>query len=122
MVFPSRIHITRVNTYLRIHPGKVISDPYGMGWLFEGVVPDTVTLEQLRAGLLRGGEASEWMERELRRISKFLLDRSPGPPPQAGDEAAGRGAVYEGLMNQLSREDLLRLFNEFFTPRAARIH
>jgi glycine cleavage system H lipoate-binding protein len=121
MVFPGRIHITRVNTYLRIHSGKVISDPYGMGWLFEGVVPDTVTLEQSRAGLLRGEEAVEWMERELRRICEFLHDRPPGPSPHAGDAGAGPGTGYEGLMNQLSREELLRLFNEFFVARAKRI-
>jgi glycine cleavage system H lipoate-binding protein len=122
MVFPGRIHITRVNTYLRIHPGKVISDPYGMGWLFEGVVPDTVALEHLRAGLFRGEEAGEWMEREQGRICKFLHDRSPRPSPQAGDAGAGWGTSYRGLMNQLSREELLRLFNEFFTPHATRIH
>lgn len=108
MVFPGRIHVMRVNSYLRAHPEKLVSDPYGMGWLCEGVVPDAVTLEGLRAVLLQQDEARIWMEHELRRLQAF-------------ERGAGQGAErYRGLMNRLPPDELLRLFNEFFAPYAAR--
>jgi glycine cleavage system H lipoate-binding protein len=108
MVFPVRIHVTRVNSYLRARPEKLVSDPYGMGWLCEGVVPDAVALEELRAALLHQDEARTWMEHELRRLRAF-------------ERRAGQGAERcRGLMNRLPPDELLRLFNEFFAPYAAR--
>ena len=108
MVFPVRIHATPVNSYLRARPEKLVSDPYGMGWLCEGVVPDAAALEELRAVLLHQDEAHTWMEHELRRVRAF-------------ERSVGQGAErYRGLMNRLPPDELLRLFNEFFAPYAAR--
>lgn len=120
MVFPGRIHVTRVNAYLRAHPEKVISDPYGIGWLCEGMVPDAMALENLRSALLKHDEARCWMELELRRLRAFEHGAPDGPELPTAEARACAPDSYRGLMNRLHLDQLLRLFNEFFAPYAAR--
>jgi glycine cleavage system H lipoate-binding protein len=104
LVFPRRMVVTGVHTYLRERPGLITDDPYGRGWLFEGVGGGGM-------GLPRGAEARAWMEAEWSRLARFAHDRAAEWNPElAGDG----GAAVDGLIEHLSREQILALFHEFF--------
>ncbi len=109
LAFPARIAITAANLYLRAQPARLTGDAYGAGWLFEGEPEEPGQLER---NLFRGTEAASWMKEESRRLESWLQERvklpNAGGPVPAGK---GPGAFWLG---QLSREDLLSLFDEFF--------
>jgi len=122
MTFPQRIEISRTNPTLRLHPDRVILDPYGLGWLFEGRVGQSDPSGEERAPLVRAPESLVWMRQEVDRLLAFLgdLDASqlrlePGP---------GEGSLIPagGLIRHLSREGALLLFSEFFAVRSKSIH
>jgi glycine cleavage system H protein len=111
ITLPFPMQLTKCNLYLRADPKRLTSDPYSGGWLFEGV-PDTGTLESL----VRGEQALEWMDGEVKRISEFL-QQLPGPN---GPTAADGGMFSAGLPRYIEREQMLALFHEFFSPYASR--
>ena len=115
VVFPNRMNLSRTNSYLRANPGKLTSDPYKAGWLFEGrdqKEPGTAKQESASGGLLRGEEARRWMAEEVHRVSTFIHDQYSR---QEGMMMDG-GSFVSGAALQLNREGLLHLFNEFFSP------
>lgn len=104
LVFPHSVPVTGVHTYLRERPELITEDPYGRGWLFEG--------ERASAsGLLRGAEAQSWMAAECERLARFAHDLAAAHSPGlAGDG----GAAIDGLIEHLTRDEILALFHEFF--------
>jgi glycine cleavage system H lipoate-binding protein len=118
LVFPRSLHRKVANGYLRTRPEKVTVDPYGAGWLFEGVepvVPGKPRGEAIREGLLPGSYAPEWIREEQRRLTGFVHERLQ----TASDPAlADGGEAVAGLAAQLDREGLILLFNEFFASGA----
>ena len=70
--FPNPVFITGVNGALRADPARLARDPYGLGWLFEGIVRDRAAVPngnpKIADGLLRGDAATAWMRREGLRL------------------------------------------------------
>jgi glycine cleavage system H lipoate-binding protein len=119
MVFPNRMLVTGSNTYLRVHPDKLVSDPYGLGWLFEGLGPPSSFPETdaaLSAGLMRGTVALAWMQQEIHRLAEFMHELLFRTSPR--DEALIKDGAgfWEGVVQRLEREQILQLFNAFFSP------
>jgi glycine cleavage system H lipoate-binding protein len=120
MVFPHHVHLTTNNLYLRTHPLTVLSDPYRLGWLFEGTMNDGETHPDiLHAGLIRGRAAADWMQSEVSRISAMAHAFSSMQSPEGDVVMADGGVVHPGFIQLLTRDELLRVFNEFFSPFAA---
>jgi glycine cleavage system H protein len=107
ITLPIPLEISQCNLYLRPNPQRLTDEPYTRGWLFAGV-PEAGTLD----GLLRGAKAQQWMDREVRSMSDFL-QHLPGP---LGPLAADGGMFSAGLAKYLEREQMLGLFQEFFSP------
>ena len=121
VVFPNRMLVTGTNTYLRADPERLISEPYGSGWLFEGKMAKDDAGEKETAaldGLIRNGEARNWMVDEVRRLSEFVHDQYAR---QQGVMMDG-GTFAGGVALQLNRDEILNLFNEFFSPYASWRH
>jgi len=104
VVFPNPLRIENCNLYLRANPARLRSEPYTAGWLFEGE-----SLPETARGLIEGAAARPWIEQEQRRMSQFLQETH-------AELAADGGTFAPGVMSQLSREQSLELFHEFFSP------
>lgn len=110
VVFPNPILLTASNLYLRANPAKLTADPYGMGWLFQGVqLPGQ---PPVTAGLIRGDASVPWIEREIGRMSAFLAECWVS---RHGAVLMNDGGVFSpDILRELNREETLRLFHEFF--------
>lgn len=119
MVFPNPVNVTAVNAYLRTAPSRVIEDPYGTGWLFEGFEPAAAGRRSgtIREGLIDGTSAGAWFRAEADRLNEFVHQRTARPDRDGAAFMADGGSVAEGLTAHLDREDLLRLVNDFFAPQ-----
>jgi len=111
ITLPFPLLVTNCNLYLRANPGRLTSEPYTGGWLFEGV-PDEGTLDTLA----HGEQAQHWMDEEVKRINEFLQQL----PGANGPTAADGGMFSAGLARYIEREQMLALFHEFFSPYASR--
>jgi glycine cleavage system H lipoate-binding protein len=107
IALPFPLKLTNCNLYLRANPGRLTSEPYTGGWLFEGVA-DAGSLETLA----RGERAQHWMDEEVRHIHEFLQQL----PGAYGPTAADGGMFSAGLARHLEREQMFALFHEFFSP------
>lgn len=132
MIFPKRISVSSINTHLRVEPDKIVSDPYTLGWLFEGKfqsAPDRersasgTSSNKVKEGLIRGIKAKGWMQEETRRLTEFVSGMLPGEAAAVGDRSresrlmADGGMFTENIFNNLSKGEILSLYNEFFSPR-----
>ena len=120
LVFPVKMHITGVNTSLRTYPARLFSDPYTHGWLFEGH-----GLERLEGAasddasrLITGRAAVAWMTDEVRRVAEFVHRLSRANAPAGMVLMADGGNAQPGVARMFSRDQLLQLSNEFFSPLA----
>jgi glycine cleavage system H lipoate-binding protein len=120
-VFPHEVMITGTNTLLRTNPDRLFADPYGRGWLFEGIVPrrrDEGGDGQLADSLIPGATAGKWATEESKRLvemlQQFASERSGPAIPSLPDG----GNAEESLVHLLNRQELLRLHTEFFSPVA----
>ena len=109
--FPNPVFITGVNGALRADPARLARDPYGLGWLFEGIVRDRAAVPngapKVTDGLLRGDAATAWMRREtlrLRALAEDAAERISGVRL-----AADGGLPAPGLVRSLPHEEALRL-------------
>jgi len=109
LAFPARFRITAANLYLRADPARLTADPYGAGWLFEGEPEEA---GQLDRSLFRCPAAESWMKEETGRLEAWLRARDltrdaclPFRSPDAGSFSC---------LEQLSKDDLLSLFDQFF--------
>jgi glycine cleavage system H protein len=122
LVFPNTLHIATPNSYLRTNPSKLASDPYTLGWLFEGTevsdqLPSSETTS--RRGLITGSAALSWMKEEIRRMTQLVHTLAQLPDHQGRLLFADGGCFHHDLLKYLSREEMLNLFNEFFSPLAS---
>ena len=110
VVFPNPVLLTASNLYLRANPSKLTADPYGAGWLFQGVqLPGQ---PPVTSGLTRGDAVLPWMGEEIDRMSAFLAECRISRRNAA---SLNDGGVFcPGVLQQLPREEALRLFHEFF--------
>jgi glycine cleavage system H lipoate-binding protein len=118
LTFPNVMQVQETNTHLANHPSDVLQDPYGKGWIFEGIPvsswsqPDQHPLEK---GLLRGGEARTWMREEMDRLDSFVHEqlkrhhKGEQVLMQDGGQALGH------LSETLDSAGLVRLHREFFS-------
>lgn len=119
MMFPHPVHITNPNLYLRTHPATVLSDPYTLGWLFEGTVNrDDGSDRVLTQGLISGQTAADWMQSEIHRVSHLAHTLSHAQNTEGQIVMADGGVVQHGFTKHLKRDELLSVFNEFFSPLA----
>jgi len=117
-VFPNHVNITRANTYLRTNPGKIISDPYTVGWLFEAHNGNSSNTTSANEGLINRAAALKWMESEIERLSSLAHEVSARQNIHGEVMMADGGRFRSGFAQHLTREELLKLFNEFFSPFA----
>lgn len=103
MSFPNPVMIQKVNSRLRSDPSRLAADPYGAGWLFEGwEVPG-----RTRAGLISGEQAAAWQGQERERLAGQIHEtHAPG---------CDGGTPVRGVAQLLARQDLVRLFQLFFS-------
>lgn len=119
LTFPNPLLISSANLYLRRHPNKLVEDPYGEGWLFEGWEAPSA---KVREGLLNGAQAAAWMAQEVQRLNEFVHGCTARCELSLGPLMNDGGAAVADLAGQMQREELLRLLNEFFAPHAAWAH
>jgi glycine cleavage system H lipoate-binding protein len=121
LTFPNPMLITATNSYVRRDPARLTEDPYGAGWLFEGwEIPagGGNANRGTRDGLLPGKQAKAWIQQELARLTHFAHDAYSAAA--AGAETAvlnDGGTAAEDLIEHLERDDIARLFYEFFAPQ-----
>jgi glycine cleavage system H lipoate-binding protein len=115
VVFPCRVPIRAANLYLRAEPERLTAEPYASGWLFEGgeVAPGEPDPEEV---LLPGNEAGEWIQGECDRLSALVHEQLQGPSPGGYGILNDGGSFVHGLCGHLTRDQVLSLFNEFFSP------
>lgn len=126
LVFPKVLQGTEFNSHVVAEPEEVLRDPYGRGWLFEGI---TLPASSPRSnapedGLLVGSAAQRWMRSECDRLAEFVHDHLPqrqglGQPDtiliQDGGTPCGP------LTENLDRGSLVRLHSDFFTINSGRV-
>jgi glycine cleavage system H lipoate-binding protein len=105
VVFPNPLLLTGCNLYLRANPGRLASEPYSAGWLFEGRVVEGTT-----DNLMQTAPAKAWMERDVRRIDEAVQ--------QGSGMSADGGLFAVGVLTLLDRESSPALFHDFFSPFA----
>jgi glycine cleavage system H lipoate-binding protein len=117
--FPRRIQITGSNVHLRLDPAALVDDPYGSGWLYSGVAsPQDLNESAGEPELVRGNQVPAWMRREAERLDRFVRDHLT--PDRTGLTAADGGSVVPGVAMHLNHEDLVDLFEAFFTLHGRR--
>lgn len=118
LAFPHALHGLSANVYLRTRPEKLTADPYGAGWLFEGVEPSGGDAPgAVLTGLLHGREAAAWIRAEASRLTQFVHECASRPAADGTQYVADGGIAIEGVASHLDRGDLLNLFNEFFSSQ-----
>lgn len=113
IVFPNELLITGMNSYLRATPGKVSSDPYGAGWLFEA---QETKHPKKNVPLFYGRSALQWMQLETNRLNQFVHNEIQQLKLEDKILMADGGNVADDFAKHLRREDLLKLFHNFFSP------
>lgn len=133
MIFPVRVTVTSVNSRVRADPGRLVTDPYTLGWLFEGKVKtysekgghQVIAASHVGRNLVSGTRAKSWMEEETRRLTEFVsgipsMDEKPAAKGEKSPALMADGGMFtENILNHLKKEDILKLYNEFFSPRPA---
>ena len=111
LIFPNPMRITSANTQVRVDPDRLIVDPYGAGWLFEGTVPAG---SDIRTGLHSGNEAKLWLEHEHRRIAGLARRHLSSKGDEIGLLAADGGVLVEGAVRHMKRSEIYQFFDELF--------
>ncbi|MFA5832930.1 MAG: hypothetical protein WDA22_05560 [Bacteroidota bacterium] len=117
-VFPMQMNITRANTYLRTNPEKINADPYTVGWLFETTETKFKNMNEQPNGLITGQLVHPWMVKEMNRMTSLAHKISSQPDMHGAILMADGGCFQTGLAQRLTREELLQLYNDFFSPLA----
>jgi glycine cleavage system H lipoate-binding protein len=107
LVFPRRLSLVAANTRLRSALDRLVSDPYGLGWLF------TARWDGRTEGLRHGGAARDWMAAEVARLTSAVHERLLRPRDGVALPADG-GRPAPGFLRHLEHEDALRLLAAFF--------
>lgn len=118
LAFPKPIDITRVNRSLQRHPGDLVNDPYGLGWLYEGGMMEQLVRTPVVAPattLRRGADAESWMTAEVTRLSRHVRGLDERHADHLGPVAGDGGEVAVPLAPHLDRTELLEIFSLFFS-------
>jgi glycine cleavage system H lipoate-binding protein len=121
MTFPSLIEISDVNTHLRKMPDRLTADPFAAGWLFEGkgMNPATEGLGEAPLGLMSSRTMVNWMDKDVQRMTSFVHHQLYDSQP-LGEKVMADGGLFTGeLIRHLSRDEILNLYNGFFSPYAS---
>lgn len=117
LTFPARIDISGANALLRSSPQTMSEDPYGAGWLFEGMAATAAPAPGPEGGdphWIDGCDAALWMTEESRRMSEFLQTVA-APPSSSGEQYMADGGVFvQGLVSQLDPGHQQELYDRFF--------
>lgn len=114
LVFPNPMQITGPNAQVRVDPERILIDPYGAGWLFEGTEPKE---KDIRSGLLAGLEAQRWMEQEVQRVSDLIHQHAPAQDGKKRLLAADGGFPVEAAIKHMRRHEISQFFDELFTNK-----
>jgi glycine cleavage system H lipoate-binding protein len=123
MAFPNPIMITKANAYLRTCPSKLLTDPYSVGWLFEGMTEKSSSTHKLSdstAGLSTGEAACQWMRSELKRMTSLIHEIHARPAPNGDVLMADGGTFSPHVLRSLDRKEIVDIFNEFLSPFSVR--
>jgi glycine cleavage system H lipoate-binding protein len=127
LAFPHPLPIVATNARIRSRLDRLVSDPYGLGWLFEArwEEPRATSRESTATPPLRRGRAArEWMEREQKRVAQFVHEHVLPRRSRGLTALADGGTAAPGLLTELAREEILQLFAELFplptTPSSSR--
>ena len=115
MVFPNPMRITCSNAQVRVNPDRILTDPYGSGWLFEGTEPGGT---DIRSGLLSGENARIWMWQEAQRVTE-IIQRASAEGRNATMLAADGGVPVEGAIRHLRPDNIPLFFHELFENEEA---
>lgn len=118
LVFPNPICVLRANTYLRTNPKKLLTNPYSYGWLYEGEILKSSEVNSVCTHLITGKQAVEWMKHEVERMSAFAHERVAQADSNGAVLMADGGGFYSGIAQHISRDEILQMSNEFFSPFA----
>lgn len=120
LAFPNLFHVTEINTHLVVDPSELLRDPYGRGWVFEGITTPPAGGESshpLEEGLVRGTAARRWMQGETERLARFVHDRIGERGSETDVMMQDGGQPCGHLADALGRGELVRLHSEFFSLR-----
>ena len=97
---------------------KLISHPYSSGWLYEGILLETNSTKSPspESNMMRGDEAAKWMKGEVHHLSEFMHNQIIPNQDAVQPVMMDGGAVHSDFLNHLNKQELLHLFNEFFSP------
>jgi glycine cleavage system H lipoate-binding protein len=117
LVFPIPVNVTRVNSYLRADLQKLTSQPYSAGWLYEGTLLEANSSKSSNpaSNMLRGDEAIKWMKCEICHLSEFIHDQIIPNQVASQPVMMDGGVVHPDFLKHLNKQELLLLFNEFFS-------
>lgn len=105
LTFPNPILIQKVNSHLRADPSRLISDPYGSGWLFSGwELPSQTT-----CGLISGPPSAAWQSEEFDRLTREVHESL--------QLSCDGGRPVRGVAQLLSHQQLVCLLQHFFSIR-----
>jgi glycine cleavage system H lipoate-binding protein len=114
VTFPNAFRLTATNPALRAHPERLVEDPYGTGWLFEGFEAGSSAAESL----LPGASAFDWMRGEVGRLDAFVHAAISRPGADGVRLVADGGSFAPGLIRELGPEERLALLDGFFSAEA----
>ncbi len=119
VTFPQTLTILTTNSALRTEPQRLCTHPFTSGWLFEGTLSGATSGFSVPAPadppLRHGPAAVTWMRDELQHLNQFIHNRIlPARSPESPLLMDG-GTVAPGFIEHLDHQEILQLFNEFFT-------
>ncbi|MBM4167709.1 MAG: glycine cleavage system protein H [Ignavibacteria bacterium] len=118
IVSPVDLRIFSTNTTVRAHPEYLAHHPYTLGWLFEGTMSrkEHSSAGNGGAGFIEGEEIVPWIKSEVSKLTTIVHDHLlPRHPDFLGAMADG-GSLSPDMTRHLDREEVLFLYNEFFSP------
>jgi len=122
--FPQHLTITATNPALRTDPQRLCAHPYTSGWIFEGTSPGTARAlpadPPAPSWSRRGPAAAEWMHTEVRRLQDFLHNQILPARSSGSPVLMDGGSVAPGFILHLDRQEILQLYNDFFSLNTAR--
>ncbi|MGB7848629.1 MAG: hypothetical protein WBL63_23655 [Candidatus Acidiferrum sp.] len=103
MTFPNPLLIQKVNCHLRGDLKRLTADPYGSGWLFAGwELPG-----RTKSGLIAEPHAAAWQAEEQERLAREIHETLA--------LTCDGGSPVHGVAQLLSRQQLVCLFQRFFS-------
>lgn len=119
IVFPYVLEKAVQNSSIRSHPNWVMEHPYSLGWLFEGHSSPGMTAEapmDKAPQLLSAQGASEELRQDLDKIVHHFTRRATPSGTWETPLMADGGCLCFEEIHRLAREEILYLYNEFFSP------